>query len=189
MDILKYMQNELAALAFRYQFDALTVPRERWTERPDPGNSVAWVAWHITRNQDVVINAIIQEKPQVFRSDAWPERLRYSDIRIGTGFGVDDVDAFNASINVDELDAYWHAVQDSTRTWLDSLELADLDRVVDADGLEGRAGKVWGTANWVLDIWRGRSVGDHFNFFVVSHANQHYGAIQTIAARLGIKLL
>jgi hypothetical protein len=183
------MQNELDALTFRYELDAGSVPRERWTERPGPGNSVAWLVWRITRNQDVVINAIIREQPQIFDADGWPERLGHGDIRIGTGFTEPEADAFNASVDVAELNRYWHAVRDSTKAWLDGLDVSELDRVADTAGLEGRAGRVWGNETWVFDIWSGRAVADHFNYFVVSHANQHYGAIQTIAGRLGVKLL
>lgn len=97
---------------------------------PQPGaNSVGWLVWHLTRVQDDHVAEVMNEQqlwPQ------WASRFGLAPDVTNIGFGhtpadVDSVRPESANVLVD----YHDAVYARTRTLLDSLDEAALDRVVD----------------------------------------------------------
>ncbi len=37
---------------------------------------MAWLAWHITRIEDITMNLLVAGRPQLFRRDGWQARLK-----------------------------------------------------------------------------------------------------------------
>lgn len=99
--------------------------------RLDPGaNTLAWLAWHLARGQDVQVASAVG-RDQVWTRDGWSRRfdLPFDDSATGYGHSADDVARVRAS--GDLLLGYVHAVQVESRDVLASLTPDDLDRVVD----------------------------------------------------------
>jgi hypothetical protein len=141
----------------------------------------------MARNEDVLINSIVQAKSQVF-ADGWAQRLGWDDAAIGTGYSDDDVAAFGKNIDVEALDAYSRAVAASTRGWLSALSPEELDIVPDVDArLVADPGCLSEASSWVPGVWRGRTSAQIFAYYVIGHGYTHFGEIENIRSALGLK--
>lgn len=102
-------------------------------------NSRSWLIWHLSRVIDhqglSVLSALRGDDApeQVWTAQGFAERLGLPYERDASGYGqsAQEVAAFPA-IDPAELRAYHDAVQDAAHGWLDSLDAADLDTVIDA---------------------------------------------------------
>jgi len=101
-------------------------------EQPHPdGNSMGWLAWHLTRVQDDHIAALMGEE-QLWIKDGWHAKFdRPADPKdIGFGHSSEDVAAFK-SPSVETLLTYHRAVLARSKQHLSGLSLSDLDRELD----------------------------------------------------------
>ena len=62
-------------------------------------NSIAWLAWHLSRYRDQ-ITATICEEPQVWVTDGWAERFVMESGRNGIGDTPEQVAAFQPDVTV-----------------------------------------------------------------------------------------
>lgn len=105
--------------------DALTRP-------PAPGaNTIAWLVWHLTRVHDHHLSEVM-EVDQLWTTAGHAARFgRDADAGdVGYGHDADDVAALRPE-GPDALVDYHDAVHARTRPYLQHLEDADLDRIVD----------------------------------------------------------
>ncbi len=101
------------------------------TTRPAAGaNTLAWLAWHLTRVQDDHVSGLAGTE-QVWTSGGWSRRcgLPFEDGAIGYGFDTEQVG--QVRVPADQLLGYHDAVHSATVRYVQSLSDADLDRVVD----------------------------------------------------------
>jgi hypothetical protein len=99
---------------------------------PEPGaNSIAWLIWHLTRVQDGHVGELMGEE-QLWVTGEWAAGcgLAPDPANTGYGHGPHDVAAVCPK-SPDVLTGYLAAVDARTRTYLESLTPADLDRIVD----------------------------------------------------------
>lgn len=99
--------------------------------RPAVGtNTIAWLAWHTARGQDVQVAALAGSE-QVWTSDGWYERfeLPFSADEMGYGMSAGDVTRVVATAEL--LNGYLDAVTAATVAYLATLSADDLDDVVD----------------------------------------------------------
>ena len=104
---------------------------DRLAFRPDPdANSVAWLAWHLTRVQDDHVAGVAGGE-QLWTVGGWVERfgLPFDVGAIGYGQTSEEVGRVRAGAEL--LVAYQDAVHRSTVDYLATLEDADYARVVD----------------------------------------------------------
>jgi hypothetical protein len=110
--------------------DGLT-PEELAFRIDDEANSITWLVWHLTRIQDDHI-ADAAEIEQVWTSDGWTEQFGLPFDHSATGFGHSSDDVAAVRVNSGELLTRYHdAVHEQTLRFLESLEDADFDRIVD----------------------------------------------------------
>jgi len=99
--------------------------------RPEPGaNSIAWLAWHLTRTQDDHVSEIAGID-QAWIAEGWHDRfeMEADPDNTGYGHGPDDVAAILADPDV--LLAYHEVVADRSLVHLATLDDAGLDRIID----------------------------------------------------------
>ena len=99
--------------------------------RPEPGaNSIAWLAWHLTRTQDDHVSEIAGIE-QAWIADGWHDRfgMEADPHNTGYGHGPDQVAAISADPEL--LLAYHEAVAGRTATYLAKVDDAELDRIID----------------------------------------------------------
>lgn len=95
-----------------------------------PGNSIAWLVWHLTRVQDNHV-AEAAERPELWLSDGWAERFALDLPREDTGYGhsSEDVDKVRADAGL--LVEYHRAVHTRSIRFVGNLSETDLNRIID----------------------------------------------------------
>jgi hypothetical protein len=94
------------------------------------GNPIVWLLWHTARVQDDHVCGL-SGADQAWRS-GWSEKLGlpFDEDAIGYGQSSEEVDAVRVDRLQDLVD-YHQAVHQLTLAYVDGLDAADLDRVVD----------------------------------------------------------
>lgn len=99
--------------------------------RPEPGaNSIAWLAWHLTRTQDDHVSEIAGID-QAWISAGWHDRfgMEADPNNTGYGHGPDEVAAVRADPEL--LLAHHEAVAARTAVYLAKVDDAELGRIID----------------------------------------------------------
>jgi len=115
---------------FRRTLDGLTA--EQLTYLPnDQANSIAWLAWHLTRVQDDHVSDLAG-RPQAWLSEGWHARFGKPANAGDTGFG-DSASAVAAlrPESAQLLLDYFGVVHARSQDYLRGLDAADLDRELD----------------------------------------------------------
>jgi hypothetical protein len=105
---------------------------EQLAYRPDPdANSIGWLIWHLTRVQDDHV-AHLAGRDQTWKEGGWPGRFGLEPDRMDLGYGHTSEQV--AGIRPDGpgvLLDYHDAVVEKTLEYLDTVDAAELDRIVD----------------------------------------------------------
>lgn len=110
--------------------DGLSVEQLAW--RPDAdANSIAWLLWHAARIQDDHV-AAVAGTPQVWTTGGWYERFGLPFPAPDHGYGHSSDQVAQVRVPADALAGYHDAVHRQSLTFLEALQPADLDRIVDA---------------------------------------------------------
>jgi len=127
-DVLIEAFSRLPAIA-TLAVDGLSVDDLAW--RPDDeANTIAWLVWHTARGQDVQV-ADLAGSDQVWVVDGWVDSfgLPFAPGEMGYGMSPSDVGAVR--VDAELLVGYLEAVTLRTRGYLDDLDAASYDDVVD----------------------------------------------------------
>lgn len=107
----------------------LSVEAATW--RPDPeANSIAWLLWHLTRVQDDHM-AELAGVEQVWTSQGFYERFGLPFGQEAHGYGQSSEEVGRVRTPPGELVEYHQAVRAATGRYLETLTVAELERVVD----------------------------------------------------------
>lgn len=115
--------------SFHAAVEGLTT--EEMTARVDPdANSIAWLAWHLTRVQDDHVAGVAGTE-QIYTSSGWVERfdLPFRPEEHGYGHTSEQVGA--VVCDAQTVLGYYDEVHEATLKFVGKLRDADLDRVVD----------------------------------------------------------
>ncbi len=133
MDALAFFGLRYDAVRGMYA-DMLGTPGEaRVRARPHGLNSIAWLAWHAARVEDIAINRFAADRPQVLLSQDWNARLGVDRIDTGPGMTAAEVDDLSVRIDIAALGGYLEAVAVATKEFAAGLSPADLDTVVEPE--------------------------------------------------------
>jgi hypothetical protein len=99
--------------------------------RPDEdANTVAWLLWHLARVQDDHV-AGLAEVDQVWTSRGWYDRFGLPFDASATGYGQSRDEVAAVVVEADLLAGYQADVHRETLDYIESLPIADLDKVID----------------------------------------------------------
>ena len=107
------------------------VPAETLCKMPSPdSNSMAWLAWHLTRVQDDHLSSLAG-LPQLWISDGWHAKfgMPADEKETGTGHTLEQAAAFKVD-SAAPLLAYNDAVYERSKAYLARLNPEDLDAVI-----------------------------------------------------------
>ena len=101
-------------------------------EPPSPGaNSIGWLVWHLTRVQDHHISEIL-DTSQIWVDGDWAGRFALPPDPSNIGYGHTAADVLTVRPDRPEvLLDYLDVVHQRTRSMLETVVPADLDRIVD----------------------------------------------------------
>jgi hypothetical protein len=156
---------------------------------PDGLCSIVWHIWHMTRIEDVVVNAMLRAAPEILDRDAhggWLKSLGVDSRLVGTGDTDDEVRGFSEHVDVAALLAYRDAVGRETRAWVRHTDLQALDGVPDlAALLDGAPPIVGERARWLPRFYSGKSGAFLLTFPVTNHGFMHWAEARVTRAHLG----
>lgn len=99
--------------------------------RPDPeSNSIAWLAWHLTRVQDETVAGLTGTEP-VWTAQGWYDRFALPLDPSDTGYGHDPATVATVVADARSLLDYFEDVHHHTVEFVRSLSIDDLAKVVD----------------------------------------------------------
>ncbi|HEY7983021.1 MAG TPA: DinB family protein [Ktedonobacterales bacterium] len=154
-------------------------------ERPGGMNSIAWLLWHITRFEDVVVNTVLRGAGEVLDGDDWLARLRLTSRLVGTGSGDDEVAVFGAAVAPEAVLAYRAAVGRATRAWVAGAADAALAAVPDVAARLARAPRALDErAAWVAALWANKTGYALLSLPILDHGHLHLGEARVTKAHL-----
>lgn len=126
-DILKGGYGNVLRV-LEYTLDGLNEEDLNWQPRPD-SNSIGWLAWHLTRWQDVMISSFMS-KEQLWIKDAWYKKFgrKADDKDHGLGHKPEDLAGFR-SPDAATLLGYQRAVLERNNRYFDSVTPEALDKI------------------------------------------------------------
>jgi hypothetical protein len=150
------------------------------------GNSIAWLLWHATRLEDVVVNTLLRGTPEVLDRDGWVAALGIEARDVGTSNSDDEVAGFSERVEATALRAYRAAVGRETRAWVRDLDFATLDTVPDLTERLAAAPPIVGErALWLLRFYSGKSAAFLLTFPITNHGFMHWAEARVTRSHLG----
>jgi hypothetical protein len=167
------------------------VPQDLMRQRPHKRtNSIAWNLWHITRVEDAGLNRFVVDRPQILDEGHWAERMKIPWRHHGTEMTFTEVDELNKQIDLSALYDYSQAVQERTRTIVETLEQKDLSEGMEEQRLRqimGVEGLAHSQAEDFIKNYLGWSKLKCLMTFGLTHTWQHVGEMEVIASLLGVE--
>jgi len=158
--------------------------------RPHGQNSLAWLLWHVARGEDIGVNAFAYDRPQVYDTDGWSERIGAGRRELGTSMTSAEVDDLTARVDVAALRAYWRAVGDRTleilggegsRGWDHAVEPARMRRIIRESGDYGPHVDTNRVETFYACMTRGWAIAH----LALSHSFGHFGEATVVRGMLG----
>ena len=125
IDTLERVQSAVAAAVNGLSPEELT-----WRPGAE-ANSIGFLLWHQTRAEDVLVHDWIQQKPQVWVTEKWYERLKLPENPQDDGWGytAEQVAAFTVP-ELKELMGYAEATRTQTISYLKAATSDKLDQAI-----------------------------------------------------------
>jgi len=165
---------------------------EQMRARPLAGfNSLVWLFWHMTRGEDMGMNLVIVEGPQVLDEGGWVERLGVSFRDVATGMSDQEVDEFSQQVDIEALLGYRAAVGKRTQALVREMRPEVLEQKIDNELIQRvqEAGAFGSNIEWVPKRWLGKSKSFTLTYTVLGHTYIHIGQCEDIRSLLGLNTL
>jgi hypothetical protein len=166
-------------------FAGLTDEQMRVRPREDL-NSLAWLMWHIARAEDIMVNAVLTGRAQVF-DDAWTKRLGITRRDFGIGMTSAEVTELTRQIDLGALREYRDAVGRRTREVVGGFKPPDWEGHVAAEAVERAAaqGAFGARTEMMVKVFPGRPRAAVLSGIALFHSSGHMGEAATVRAAGG----
>ena len=151
-------------------------------------NPICWTIWHIARCEDVAVNRLLADRPQVFSEGNWLRRLCAPRSDVGTGMSKAEVEQLCTAIDIRELKLYLSAVVDRTRSVVAALPSRELSAKLSTGMLrrvlveEGAGGP---QAEAIAEAYDSHTKGWLLGHLALTHSYYHIGQAFGVRALLG----
>jgi hypothetical protein len=124
-------------------------------------HSIAWIFWHITRIEDMTMNRLIANTPQLFLQNNWLEKLQVTACDTGNAMDAAAVAQLSVEIDIPSLRAYRTAVGRRTREIIQQVQPGEFKCMVDPAYIQmiQEEGGVVDAASGLLDYWGSKTKG------------------------------
>jgi hypothetical protein len=187
MDVHTWIENDLDSVRGKFRDSVLSVvPAQRWVEQVDSGgSSIAHLVLHVARHQDLAITTAIRNRPPLF--DAHREALGLDDAPPAVGLAERENPAVSAVLPAKPLSAYFDAVFDGTRSWLDDVGTMAFDTVPDTSRRLARKAMLGvDDVDWLHRMWTDKPVSWLVQWPVIGHGHAHAGEAISVRNRMGL---
>lgn len=187
-----FLIRHIPIYAYYLNFFYETLSDEQLRLRPNVNvNSIVWCLFHIARAEDIGVNRLVTDGPQVVDQDHWRERLNVQFRHFGIGMTSEEVTELSHTIDISALREYHQSVGKRTAEILENTSARGFDQVLEEDHLikvlrEEGAARDTEVTN-VFTSYQGMTKGWILMHLGLTHTFQHIGEVTTIASLLGIR--
>ena len=144
-------------------------------------NSLAWLMWHIARAEDIMVNALVAGRPQIF-DEAWAKRLGISRRDFGISMTSPEVTDLTRAIDLAVLREYRDAVGRRTRDLIAGFKDGDWGgELAEADVKKAAAEGAFGSrAEQLVKGFTGRPRTAVLSNIALLHPAAHMGEAVTV---------
>lgn len=157
---------------------------------PGEEHSIAWCLWHIARIEDLTMNLLVADRPQLFVEAGWQVRLNipYSDT--GNAQPIENTVKLSSQIDLLALRVYRTAVGTRTRQIVQGLSAADLRQKVPPSRIRyiWRDAAVLPAGRPVVEYWSGRTMAGLLLMPATRHPLVHLNEAMRIKERVQRRL-
>ncbi len=111
--------------------DGLTQEEATWSPGPEC-SSIAFIFWHMTRWEDILVNHIIQGQPQLYETEGWREKLGTPAEETGYQYTAEQLQDWPVP-KLEALQGYANSVRQKTLAFLNSSPPEKLSEVPQPD--------------------------------------------------------
>ena len=111
--------------------DGLTQEEAAWSPGPEC-NCIAFILWHIAREEDLFVNRLIQQKDQLYEMESWREKLGTPAKDIGYQYTAEQLRAWPVP-KLEVIQGYANSVREKTLPFLKELPSDKLSQVLRPD--------------------------------------------------------
>ena len=124
-------------------------------------HSIAWIFWHMARIEDVTMNMLVGDLPQLFINGGWDEKTGISNCETGNAMDAGQITQLSSTIKIPGLLDYRNAVGHQTRRIVPGLQPDQLKMKIDPSRLEKiyKEGAVVESTRGMLDFWGRHTIG------------------------------
>jgi hypothetical protein len=163
------------------------VSAEQMRVRPrEDLNSLAWIMFHISRAEDILVNVVLAGRSQVF-DDQWQSRLAIKRRDFGIGMTSPEVTELTKQIDLGALQEYRDAVGRRTRELVSGFKPADWEGQVAMPNVEAAAaqGAFGARAEALVKNFSGRPRAAMLSGIALFHSAGHLGEAITVRSAGG----
>lgn len=124
--------------------------------------TLAYSIWHVARIEDIVLQSLVQNQPQIFFDKNYQGRINAPFVTTGNELVKTQIAEFSRQLNIEELFSYFEEVKLQTDDFLRKLQFENLRQTfTPADKARLQSLSVVSTApeaSWLTDYWCGKSV-------------------------------
>lgn len=123
-------------------------------------HSIVWCIWHLARIEDVAMNVLVADSPQVFMQAGWQERMGVPFRDCGNEMDDGDLLELSMEIDLQALCDYRAAVGFRTRQITAQLKESDLKERVDPIRIQRvlDEGAILEASRGITDYWSRRDI-------------------------------
>lgn len=153
---------------------------------PRGEHSVAWNIWHIARIEDIAMNILVADSPQVFHQDNWQVKLNIGVQHSGNAMSQAEIADLSTRIDLDELRAYRASVGRRTREIIQQLQPQDLKKKVEPTRLQRvmDQGALVEASREIADYWSRRDIAGLLLMPATRHNLVHLNESLNIKSKL-----
>ena len=137
------------------------IPDDIWRRIPAKAeHSIAWCVFHIARCEDVTMNLLVADEPQIIHQDDWLQKMGISIQHTGNEMSYHEIFEMSKSIDIHALASYRLAVGCKTEKITRNLKPEQLfNKILSSRVQRVRSeGAVTKAAEYVLDYWSKRTL-------------------------------
>jgi len=179
---------KLRANAYSFQDEILgeLTPQQLRYCSPTMPHSVVWKLWHIARIEDVTMNLLLADSPQVLHSGKWLDKLAITTVSVGNEMSDAEIAELSETINVKALLDYRLAVGKHTRSLVRRLKADLLWQPPAPDRLQRlfEEGAVLERTAWLRDYWGGHPAANLLLMPASRHCLVHLNEIDRMRSKL-----
>ncbi|NHM34006.1 DinB family protein [Neobacillus terrae] len=126
----------------------------------DTKNSIAWHLWHISRIEDMTMNILLANEPQVLFSVNWHQKMNTEFIHSGNDMSEKEIALISSDIDINALLAYRNAVGKQTRQVVSFLQPGQFKEKIEQKRITRlfEENAVSQNSKWLADYWSKKTI-------------------------------